>query len=50
MTGSAAHELLTVYCAACTLNKYLPVERLEAVTICRTTTIAIIIIIIAIIT
>jgi hypothetical protein len=39
MTGSAAHELLAMYCAACMLHKYLPVESLEVDTICWTTTI-----------
>jgi hypothetical protein len=38
MAGSAAPEIFTLYCAACTLHKYLPVDRLNVDTICRTTT------------
>jgi hypothetical protein len=38
MTGSAAPETFTMYCAVCTLHKYLPVDRLKFDTICRTTT------------
>jgi hypothetical protein len=38
ITGSAEPELFTMYCAVCTLHKYLPMDRLKVDTICRTTT------------
>jgi hypothetical protein len=50
MYGSAATELFAMYCAVCTLRKYLPVDRLKVDTICRMKTRTIAIIIIAIIT
>jgi hypothetical protein len=50
MTGSAAHELFTMYGAMCTLHKYLRVDRLKVDTNCRTTTMRMIAIIIATIT
>jgi hypothetical protein len=48
MTGSAALELFTTYCVVCKLHKCLPVDRLKVDTICRTTTMRMIAIIMAI--